>query len=190
MADSGGTVRSEQAAAARRRARQLFSAAQVHAAISAMADQATAALADRNPVVLAMMQGGVFTAVELCRHFAFPYEFDYLHASRYRNRLSGGELQWIVPPAKTLAGRSVLLVDDVLDHGDTLRAAHDALHAAGVAELRTAVLVVKRVAVPRRPAVDYVGLRAGDVYLFGCGMDYRGYWRGLPALYAVESVNE
>jgi hypoxanthine phosphoribosyltransferase len=53
-------------------------------------------------------------------------------------------------------------------------------------ELLVAVLVEKTLAAPRqRPEPDFVGLTVDDVYLFGCGMDYKGYWRGLPALYAV-----
>ena len=80
-------------------------------------------------------------------------------------------------------------IDDVLDRGHTLRALGAELKRVGVARQRTAVLVVKRVANARaRPKVDYRGIEVDDVYLFGCGMDYRGYWRGLPALYALGSA--
>jgi hypoxanthine phosphoribosyltransferase len=77
----------------------------------------------------------------------------------------------------------------VLDRGHTLRALGAELKRVGVARQRTAVLVVKRVANARvRPKVDYRGVEVDDVYLFGCGMDYRGYWRGLPALYSLGSA--
>jgi hypoxanthine phosphoribosyltransferase len=170
-------------------ASELFSPAEVSAALATMAERAEQLLARANPVVLAMMQGGVYAALELCRRFSFPYQFDYLHVSRYRGALTGGRIEWIVPPRPSLAGRAVLLVDDVLDRGDTLREAQAALRAVGVGELRTAVLVAKRIDGIRRPAVDFVGLEADDFYLFGCGMDYKGYWRGLPAIYAAESVD-
>lgn len=143
-------------------------------------------LAGTNPVVLAVMHGGVFTAVELCRRFSFPHEFDYVHVTRYSGDTTGGALEWRVRPSKALAGRTVLVVDDILDRGRTLQGLATELARVGVAAQHTAVLVVKRLRRPvRRPKVDFAGLEVDDVYVFGCGMDYRGYWRGLGALYAV-----
>jgi hypoxanthine phosphoribosyltransferase len=132
------------------------------------------------------MHGGAFAAVEICRRLNFPYELDFVHVTRYARGTRGGEIEWRVRPGAELTGRTVLVVDDVLDRGHTLRALGAELKKIGVARQRTAVLVVKRVANARgRPNVDYCGVEVDDVYLFGCGMDYRGYWRGLPALYAL-----
>jgi hypoxanthine phosphoribosyltransferase len=176
----------EEAAAVRRGARRLLGAAAVSAAIDRMAAEIGARLAAANPVVVAVMHGGVFTAVELCRRFDFPYEFAYVHLGRYGAGLSGGELEWHVEPKPSLAGRTILLVDDVLDGGVTLTALEDALAPLDVGAVYKAVLVVKDLEPPRpRPAVDFVGVHVGDVYVFGCGMDYKGYWRGLPELLAV-----
>jgi hypoxanthine phosphoribosyltransferase len=137
--------------------------------------------------VLAVMHGGVYAAVELSRRLRFPHEFEYVHVTRYASGTKGGAIEWRVRPSKKLAGRTVLIVDDVLDRGHTLRALHAELKRVGVAKQQTAVLVVKRVASARkRPKVDYVGVEVDDLYVFGCGMDYRGYWRGLPALYALD----
>ena len=172
-------------AAVRRDARLVRSAEQVQAAIADMAERINARLADKHPVVVAVMHGGVFAAVNLCRHFSFPYEFDYVHLSRYRKSLEGGELDWHVPPRPDLTDRVVLVVDDVLDHGTTLAEVCKSLRRLKVAELYTGVLVSKDVDESMsRPAVDFVGIQTEDVYLFGCGMDYKGHWRGLPALYA------
>ncbi len=171
----------------RARARRIASAEEVEQALARMAEEIGAVLRDASPVVLAVMQGGAFAAVGLCRHFRFPYEFDYVHVSSYGHALEGGALEWHVRPRAALEGRAVLVVDDVLDRGTTLAALSAALRDIGVARLCTAVLVVKQPAKPvERPPVDFVGLRAGDAYLFGCGMDYKGFWRGLPELYAVE----
>jgi hypoxanthine phosphoribosyltransferase len=174
------------ALAARRGARRIASAREIARALQRMADAVTADLADANPVVLAVMHGGAFAAVELCRRLRFPCELDFVHVTRYARGTRGGEIEWRVRPGADLSGRTVLVVDDVLDRGHTLRALGAELKKVGVARQRTAVLVVKRVANARgRPKVDYRGVEVDDVYLFGCGMDYRGYWRGLPALYAL-----
>jgi hypoxanthine phosphoribosyltransferase len=153
-----------------------------------MAEEIGPRLAGTNPVVLAVMQGGVFAAVELCRHFEFPHEFDYVHVTRYGGGTTPGKLEWRVRPSAGLAGRTVLVVDDILDHGHTLRALITALRRVGVAKLYIAVLVVKRLTRERRrPVIDVAGVTVDDVYVFGCGMDYLGYWRELPALYGLDA---
>lgn len=171
---------------ARRSARRICTSREISDALQRMADAIRADLGQTNPVVLAIMHGGVFAAVELSRRLGFPHEFDYVHVTRYAGGTTGGKVEWRVPPGARLAGRTVLVVDDVLDRGHTLRALSAKLRRIGVGAQRTAVLVVKRVArAAQRPKVDYAGIEVDDVYVFGCGMDYRGYWRGLPALYAL-----
>ncbi len=185
------SARLEAARAARRSARVLLSAAEVAAVYDRMAGQIAAVLAEQNPVVLAVMNGGAFTSIELCRRFDFPYEFAYVHATRYGNSLTGGALDWHVEPRAELAGRTVLLVDDILDLGWTLAALERALHERGVASLHSAVFAVKNLQQPiERPAVAFTGTTVEDVYVFGCGMDYRGYWRGVPELLAVVDDDE
>jgi hypoxanthine phosphoribosyltransferase len=175
------------ALAARRTARRLCSAREIARALQRMADAITADLAGTDPVVLAVMHGGAFAAVELSKRLRFPYAFDFVHVTRYASGTRGGDVEWRVRPSAALKGRTVLVVDDVLDRGHTLRALGAELKRIGVARQRTAVLVVKRVAGGRaRPKVDYVGVEVDDVYVFGCGMDYRGHWRGLPALYGLD----
>lgn len=171
----------------RRTARELYTAEQVREALDRMAMQITADLARKRPLVVAIMHGGAFAAVHLCARFDFAHEFDYVHIGRYGAGLSGGELTWIVCPKATYRGRVILLVEDVVDEGLTLAAVQAEMGRVGAAELRTAVLVSKTGDSDRqRPKADYVGLEAGPDYLFGCGMDYKGYWRNLPSLFAVD----
>jgi len=169
----------------RRRARRLYSARDVARALDRMAAELTPLLEHTNPVVLAVMHGGAFTAIELCKRFGFAHELDYVHVTRYRGKTRGGGIAWRVRPRSALRGRTVLVVDDILDHGKTLRALDDELERIGVEKRLCAVLVVKRVAIADRPSVAVTGLAVDDVYVFGSGMDYRGYWRGLAGVYAV-----
>ena len=156
-----------------------------------MVAEATTKLKHENPVVLAVMRGGVFTAVEMCRRFTFPHEFDYVHVTRYGGGVAPGELKWRKRPSAKLKGRTVLVVDDILDRGHTLRALQAELTRVGVAKQYTAALVVKHVAkVARRPHIDFAGVTVDDVYVFGCGMDYFGYWRELRGIYAIDGSAE
>jgi hypoxanthine phosphoribosyltransferase len=169
----------------RRQARRLYSARDVARALDRMAAELTPMIENSNPVVLAVMHGGAFTAIELCKRFRFAYELDYVHVTRYRGKTRGGAISWRVRPRSALRGRTVLVVDDILDHGKTLRALDDELERIQVAQRLCAVLVVKRIAAPDRPSVTVAGLAVDDVYVFGSGMDYHGYWRGLAGIYAV-----
>jgi hypoxanthine phosphoribosyltransferase len=154
-----------------------------------MAAKLAPRLKHANPIVLAVMHGGAFTALELCKRFGFPHEFDYVHVTRYRGQTRGRDLKWRVRPSKALAGRTVLVVDDILDHGTTLRALGDELDRIGVEKRLTAVLVVKRLKRKQaRPRVAVSGLSVDDVYVFGSGMDYRGYWRALPGIYSIAAA--
>ena len=175
----------------RANSRPVHSKRVVKLAIERMAGEIAPRIADKNPVVLAVMHGGAFTALELCKHFDFPHEFDYCHVTRYHGDTAGGQLEWRVRPSPSLHGRTVLIVDDILDRGHTLRALRAELIEIGVAAHLTAVLVVKRLfGVAERPGADFIGLPVDDVYVFGCGMDYRGYWRELRSIYAVKRAKK
>lgn len=175
----------------RETARQLVSPAQVRTVLDRMAAAAGEVLAKENPLVLAVMNGGAFTAVELCQRMDFPHELDFVHVTRYEGELVGGELSWRSWPDRDLSGRTILVVDDIVDHGDTLKAICERLRRAGAGRVYVAVLVVKRLHQPRvRLHADFAGLEVEDVYVFGCGMDYKGYWRGLQGVYAVTSGHD
>ncbi|MDX1562467.1 MAG: phosphoribosyltransferase family protein [Gammaproteobacteria bacterium] len=164
----------------------VYSAAEIATIIDAMAAAITARLGTADPIVMPILIGGAFTAVKLCERFGFAYEIDAVRVSRYRGAETGGRLEWHHRPGRDVAGRHVLLVDDVLDRGITLAAVARELSQGDAASVSTAVLIQKPAAAgAERPAVDFVGAGGPDRFLFGCGMDYRGRWRGLPALYAA-----
>ncbi len=164
----------------------LCSAADVSAAVDRVAAEMTHRLANENPLLLVVMNGAVFFSGQLLPRLAFPLEQDYLHATRYNNTTSGGQLEWLAQPdPKRLAGRVVVVIDDVLDEGITLAAIKAHLVEQGVAACYSAVLVEKDLGRKKPVAADFVGLHLPNRYLFGAGMDVRGYWRNLPALYAI-----
>lgn len=179
----------ERAQALLARARVIHDAAAVASALDVQAAAVAEALGDQDPLVLAVMSGGMWPTVELGRRFGFPHQVDYLHATRYRGARRGGALEWRVSPRLALAGRVVLIVDDILDEGHTLAAVQAACRRAGARRVATAVLAVKRHE-RRAPgvAVDFPALEVPDEYVFGCGMDIDEYWRHLPAIYGVAAV--
>lgn len=163
----------------------VYSADAVNAAIQQMATDLRGALADTEPLVLCVMGGAVFFAGQLLPLLDFPLEFDYVQASRYHNGTSGQHLVWRVSPGENVAGRTVLLLDDILDEGHTLAAVRDKCLAAGAMRVVIAVLTEKEIGREKPIEADFVGLRLPDRYVFGCGMDVHGWWRNLPAIYAL-----
>lgn len=161
---------------------------QVEVALDTMAAQITARLADSDPLVFTVMNGGLVLAGRLLPKLNFPLEVAYLHASRYGHALNGTLLDWRVRPTQDLRGRTVLVLDDILDEGWTLQAILEHMKNEGATEVFSAVLVHKdhdRKAFPGMRA-DFSGLDVADRFLFGCGMDYKGYWRNAPGIYALK----
>lgn len=178
--------RKSEAEAVMSRAQRLYDAADLDALYERMAGEITASLGQADPIILCVMVGGMVPAVEITKRLAFPFDFDYLHATRYRGDTRGGELVWKVSPEIDLTGRQVLVIDDILDEGHTLEAILTALGAQGAAAVKTAILLVKdhhRRDPKLRP--DFVGAEVPDRYVVGAGMDYKGYYRQLPAVYAL-----
>ena len=164
----------------------LHDAAAVQQALDRMAAAIKDDLADTLPVVLCVLNGGIIPTGHLLTRLQFPLEIGYLHATRYRGETSGADVHWLCEPQIDLHGRSVLVIDDILDEGHTLTNILAYCRDAGVAQVRTAVLVQKlhdRLAADIR--ADYIGLRVKDRYVFGFGMDYRGYLRNLNGVFAI-----
>lgn len=168
----------------------LLDESRITAALEDMARRMTADLADKNPILCCVMNGGIYLMGQLLPLLQFPLEIDYIHATRYRESTSGDELEWRAPPQKDFRGRVLVVIDDILDEGITLAAILKYFRAQGAADVRSAVLVEKihaRKSAQSVPA-DYCSLTVEDRYVFGCGMDYKGYWRNLPAIYAVRGL--
>ena len=181
-----GNLDMKQAWALFNQADLLHGATEIELTLDKLARQITDAMADRFPIALCVMGGAVVFAGKLLPRLGFPLEFDYLHATRYRDGTQGGEIEWSVLPRKNLQGRTLLLMDDILDEGHTLAAAKARLLELGAAEVKIAVLADKHIGRPKPVAADFVGLHLPDRYVFGMGMDAFGFWRNLPAIYALK----
>ncbi len=162
----------------------------VDAAIERMAQAITARLSNADPLILAVMNGGLIPAGRLLPRLDFPLELSWLHATRYGQSCEGGEIEWRAHPNVNVQGRTVLIVDDILDVGHTLLAIIDHLREQGASEALTAVLIDKQHDRKARPGfkADFTGLELPDRFLFGSGMDYRGYWRNAVGIHAVKGL--
>jgi hypoxanthine phosphoribosyltransferase len=170
------------------RSEEVAGAAEVQAALGRMAAAITARLAGRHPLVITVMNGGLVFAGQLLPRLPFALDISYVHVRRYGRETKGGELVWIAGPQESVTGRTVLLLDDILDEGETLLAIRARLYELGASEVLLAAFAVKiRKDLPKVMA-DFTGIRVPDRFVFGFGMDIGGAWRNLPSIRALSET--
>ena len=168
----------------------LFSHKDIENALNILSESLKIEMAEKTPLCLIVMVGGVIFAGQLLPKLDFPLEVDYLHATRYRGELRGSDtVHCFVQPHTSLKNRHILILYDILDEGVTLAEIIKYCHAHGALSVKTAVLVDKQVT--RAPnglkKADFHALEVPDAYVFGYGLDYKEFWRNAPGIYAIES---
>jgi hypoxanthine phosphoribosyltransferase len=165
----------------------LFSKDAVENAVAEMAFKIESALSGTDPLCLTVMIGGLIATGTLLRRLHFPLEIDYIHATRYKGKTRGGEIEWLATPKTNLKNRTVLLIDDILDGGQTLAAIKEYCESQGAKKVYTAVLITKQK--QRDPnslqQADFSALSIEDRYIYGYGMDYQEFLRNAPGIFAV-----
>lgn len=160
--------------------------ATIDAAIARAGKGVDTLLSGESAVFLSVMHGGLIFAARLALAIRTDLEFDYVHATRYRGATTGSSLHWIRQPAATLNARTVVLADDILDEGTTLKAIRDFCLHRGARRVIVAVLCEKKHGrCVEGIRSDVCGIEVPDRYVFGYGMDYHEQGRNLPAIYAL-----
>jgi hypoxanthine phosphoribosyltransferase len=166
----------------------ISSAGEVEAGIDRVAAAIQKQLKDKYPLALIVMGGAVMFAGQLLPKLRMPLDLDYIHVTRYGAATSGGGIEWRVEPPRNVRGRAVLVLDDILDGGQTMAAIRDRLLELGAGSFHCAVLVEKILQKEKPISADFVGLTIPDRFVFGCGMDAKGYWRNLPEIRAMRDA--
>ena len=154
-------------------------------AITDIATKLNQDYASKQPIVLSVMSGAMYFTGQLLPKLLFPLELNYVHATRYDGKLSGKSIKWIVKPTSQVKARNVLILDDILDEGITLKSIVDECILLGAKEVKIAILAEKMIDKSKPITADYVELALPNRYVFGCGMDIHNWWRNLPAIYAL-----
>jgi hypoxanthine phosphoribosyltransferase len=164
----------------------LISEQEINQAIDTVAQKIEKTLNNDVPILLCVMKGGLMFTAALMQRISAPLILDYVHVDRYRNQTQGGSVHWHKEPDTSLTDRIVIIIDDILDEGYTLQELITYCQDKGAKKVFSAVLLKKKLAktlTTVRP--DFVGLEVTDRYVFGWGMDYKGYLRNLSSIYAI-----
>ena len=175
-------------------AEEIVSADKVQAAVRHVADVLNQRFdkdeAGEFPLVLGVMGGAVVFTGHLLPQLTFPLEFDYIHVTRYGDLDRGGEVVWKVIPRQDVTGRTIIIVDDILDEGETLAHVKQRLLDMGAAEVILAVFADKELGKVKPVQADIVGLTVPNQFVVGFGMDAHGYWRNLPGLWVIRDADK
>ena len=163
----------------------IISETEVNQAVHRLAEEIGAKLHDRQPLLLSVMGGAVVFTGQILPLLRFPLEFDTIHATRYGDKTQGGVLTWKLMPRGNVSGRTVLLLDDILDEGQTLAEIRNMVVKLGAKEVYSAVFADKQIGREKPLKADFVGVKLPNRFVFGFGMDVEGAWRNLPAIYAM-----
>lgn len=159
----------------------------VDAALDDMAQKMSDRLANSDPIFLCILIGGIVPLGNLLPRLDFQLEINYIHISSFSLDNKPGKLRWKAEPTVDLFGRTIVVIDDILDTGTTLKAAVEYCQMKGAKEVFTSVLLDKRK--PRKPGgieeADFKALTIEDHFVYGYGLDYSEYLRNAPGIYAV-----
>lgn len=149
--------------------------------IAELAQQITRDYQGRELTAIALLNGSLLFAADLLRRIPLPLHIDALRVSSYHGDRSTGRVHFHHPLPPALAGRHLLLIDDILDTGTTLAAVRERLlQETTPASLRTCVLLRKNIHHPRYVEADYIGFDIPDAFVVGYGLDYHENYRNLP----------
>ncbi|MBI3192206.1 MAG: hypoxanthine phosphoribosyltransferase [Pedosphaera parvula] len=167
--------------------RVLITEAQLARRVRGLAKQIERDHAGRDLVIVALLNGTVIFLADLIRHLNLPLRLDFIGVSSYREGATSRELVFTKELRLDVRGRDVLLVDDILDTGKTLKLVIAKLRKLKPRRLRVCVLLDKAARRVDKVRADYVGFPVPDLFVVGYGLDYAERYRNLPFVGVLKS---
>lgn len=162
-----------------------ISPAQIEARIQEMADEMKERYAQQQPIVLGVLNGAFIFAADLIRATTFESVISFIKLSSYRGMKSSGQVASVIGLDIAIQGRHVIIVEDIIDTGNTMYSFLPELQALEPASIALASLLVKREALEHDIPIDYVGFEIPDRFVVGYGLDYNGLGRQLKGIYQL-----
>lgn len=138
------------------------------------------------PIVMALLNGAFIFAADLCRQFDFECQLQLLRVSSYKGMESTGKVKVDHSAEPDMKGRHVLIIEDIVDTGNTLAAYLPTLSDKGAKSVKVCSLLLKPKAVQHDLNIDYIGFEIPNEFVIGYGLDYNGRGRNLASIYSIE----
>jgi hypoxanthine phosphoribosyltransferase len=169
-----------------RKSSVIYSEIEIKTVIKNIADQVNQTIKTDDLYVLCVMNGALIFAGQLLPRLEKNIQYSYIHATRYAASLTGGPIHWLVKPPIDIEGKTVLILDDILDEGITLREIATTCLAMKAKAIYTAVLFDKEITKEKSYFPNFIGLKVPNRFVFGYGLDCKGLGRNLPHLYTLD----
>ena len=165
----------------------LLSAAEIATIVARLGGEISRDYAGRHPVLISLLKGGVVFLADLIRQVTIPHHIEFLQVSSYSgSTTSSGRVKILTDLEVSVAGRDIILVEDVVDTGTTLAYIVEVLKLRNPASLEICALLRKRIGQPSGIPVRYLGQEIPGRFVVGYGLDYRENFRHLPFIAALE----
>ena len=163
-----------------------LSTEQIDNAVADVAQRITADLRDENPIFLGILNGSFIFASDLIRKLDFPMHISFVKVASYIGTRSTGAVTELIGLNENLIGKTVVVVEDIVDSGNTIEKIVNLLNEHGVKKIKIATLLLKPKAYSKDIKIDYVALEIPDDFVVGYGLDYDGWGRNIPGIYKIE----
>jgi hypoxanthine phosphoribosyltransferase len=167
----------------------LFSQDLIRERVREIASQITIDYKNKNTLMIAVLKGSFVFCADLVRYLDFLFAFDFISLSSYEGCRAKDKIKVISNLKEDPEGRDVIIIEDIADTGRTLDFLHKELAAKNPKSIKTCVLLDKKCARVKNISIDYSGFEIGADFVVGYGLDYNGFFRGLPYI-GILHLNE
>lgn len=164
-----------------------ISAEDIAATVLRMAKQVEADLKDEVPVFVGVLNGAFMTVSDFVKNYAAPCEISFVKMASYEGTESTGDIKQLIGINENLEGRTVVIIEDIVDTGNTIVELKKMFESRNVKQLKIATLFFKPEAYKKDIALDYIGFEIPNKFIVGYGLDYDGLGRNLPEIYQLQS---
>lgn len=165
-----------------------ISASEIQRAVGDVARQINTDLKDRKPLFLAVLNGSFMFAADLMKKVNIESEISFIKLASYSGTTSTGKVNELIGINEDIKGRTVVIVEDIVDTGNTIEAIEAKLKELGAGEIRIATLLFKPEAYTKSIPIQYTAIVVPNDFLVGYGLDYNGLGRNLADIYVLDYV--
>lgn len=159
---------------------------EIYKAIDSVAEKMNKELSGKLPLFVCVLNGSFMFAADLMKRITIPCEISFVRMSSYSGISSTGDVKMIYGMEESIEGRTVVVVEDIVDTGNTMERMLKQLHALNPKEIKVSTLLFKPDALQHDVPIDYVALTIPSDFILGYGLDYDGYGRNLPDIYKLK----
>lgn len=166
-----------------------ISQVEIESAIDRICEQINKDMYDKNPLFLVMLNGAFMFASELLKKLDMDCETSFVKYSTYSGTKSNCEVKELIGLNNSLQGRNIVVIEDIIDSGFTMKCLLQKLEEMGAASVRIATMLFKPEAFKFNYKIDYIGMNIGNEFIVGYGLDYNEHGRNYPSIYKIVEEN-